>query len=145
MEIYNLSKKLKNKKASSADSLCNEIIKLAVKALPLYFVKIFNIILSKGIFPSARANGNIVPIYKSGNTFDPGNYREICISSCLGKFFTLIMNTRLNEFLEENNVINKCQIGFRKHHRTADHLLVLKTLIDNYKSLETDFRLFYRL
>ena len=44
------------------------------------------------------------------------------------------MNTRLNEFLEENNVINKCQIGFRKHHRTADHLLVLKTLIDFYKS-----------
>ena len=52
----------------------------------------------------------------------------------LGEIFPLIMNTRLNEFLEENNVINKCQIGFRKHHRTADHLLVLKTLIDFYKS-----------
>ena len=51
-EIYNLSKKLKNKKASSVDSLPNEIIKLAVKALPLYFVKIFKI-LSKGTFPSA--------------------------------------------------------------------------------------------
>ena len=45
MEIYNLSKKLKNKKASSVDSLSNEIIKLAVKELPLYFVKIFNLIL----------------------------------------------------------------------------------------------------
>ena len=44
VEIYNLSKKLKNKKASSVDSLSNEIIKLAVKALPLYFVKIFNMI-----------------------------------------------------------------------------------------------------
>ena len=134
VEIYNLSKKFKSKKASSVDSLSNEIIKLAVKALPLYFVKIFNILLSKGIFSSAWANGNIVPIYKSGNTFDPGNYRGICISSCLGKFFTLIMNTRLSEFLEENNVINRCQIGFRKHHRTADHLLVLKTFIDFYTS-----------
>ena len=30
--------------------------------------------------------------------------------------------------------MNKCQIGFRKKFRTADHLLVLKTLVDYYKS-----------
>ena len=44
------------------------------------------------------------------------------------------MNERLNEYLQENNIMNKCQIGFRKKFRTADHLLVLKTLVDYYKS-----------
>ena len=44
------------------------------------------------------------------------------------------MNERLNEYLQKNNIINKCQIGFRKKFRTADHLLVLKTLVDYYKS-----------
>ena len=73
-----------------------------------------------------------MPIHKSGNTDDPNNYRGICISSCLGKCFTLIMNTRLNDFLESNKITNKSQIGFRKNCRTADHLLVLKTLIDVY-------------
>lgn len=52
----------------------------------------------------------------------------------MGKFFTLIMNTRLNKFLEEYKIMSKCQIGFRKDCRTADHLLVLKTLTDFYKS-----------
>ena len=50
------------------------------------------------------------------------------------EIFTLIMNERLNEYLQKNNIINKCQIGFRKKFRTADHLLVLKTLVDYYKS-----------
>ena len=50
------------------------------------------------------------------------------------EIFTLIMNEHLNEYLQENNIMNKCQIGFRKKFRTADHLLVLKTLVDYYKS-----------
>jgi hypothetical protein len=56
----------------------------------------------------------IVPIYKSGSNIDPNNYRGICISSCLGKFFTLIMNERLNKYLDENNIMSNCQIGFRE-------------------------------
>ena len=50
VEIYNLSKKLKNKKTSSVDSLSNEIIKLAVKALPLYSVKILTSFYQKEYF-----------------------------------------------------------------------------------------------
>ena len=44
------------------------------------------------------------------------------------------MNERLNDYLQEKNVMSNCQIGFRKEFRTADHLLVLKTLLDYYKS-----------
>jgi hypothetical protein len=99
-------KKLKNKKASSVDSLSNEIIKLAVKVLPLHFVKIFNTILSKGVFPSAWAKGNIVPIYKSGNTFDPGIEEYVSVVAWGNFNNELIMNTHLNKFLEENNIIS---------------------------------------
>ncbi|CAB4014003.1 Hypothetical predicted protein, partial [Paramuricea clavata] len=41
-EVYKLSKRLKNKKASANNSLSNEIIKLAVEVLPSYFEKLFN-------------------------------------------------------------------------------------------------------
>ena len=132
-EVCRISKKLKNKKACASDALSNEIIKLSVQILPSYFVNLFNLVLSKGAFPSLWSKGYIVPIHKSGNTDDPNNYIRICISSCLGNFFTLIMNTRLNDFLESNKITNKSQIGFRKNCGTADHLLVLKTLIDVYK------------
>ena len=104
-----------------------------MEILPSYFVNLFNLILSQGVFPSAWSKGFIVPLHKSGNTDDPNNFRGICTSSCLGKCFTSIMNTRLNDFLENKEIMNKCQIGSRKGYRTADHLLVLKTLIDTYK------------
>ena len=54
----------------------------------------------------AWSEGYIVPLYKSGCRSDPGNYRGICISSCLGKFFTSILNYRLNTFLEEHDILN---------------------------------------
>ena len=43
------------------------------------------------------------------------------------------MNARVNDFLEENKIINRCQIGSRRKHRTADHLLVLKSITNCYK------------
>ena len=51
--VYRLTNKLKNKKASALDSLTNEIIEVAFKTLPCYFTKLFNTILSHGIFPSS--------------------------------------------------------------------------------------------
>ena len=44
-------------------ALSNEIIKLSVTVLPSYFVKLFNVILSIGVFPASWSKGFIVPIY----------------------------------------------------------------------------------
>ena len=61
--VYRLTNKLKNKKASALDSLTNEIIEVAFKTLPCYFTKLFNTILSHGIFPSSWTKSFIsVPI-----------------------------------------------------------------------------------
>jgi hypothetical protein len=51
-EVCRIPKKLKNKKACASDALSNEIIKLSVQILPSYFVNLFNLVLSKGAFPS---------------------------------------------------------------------------------------------
>ena len=76
-EVCRISKKLKNRKACGSDSFSNEIIKLSVKVLPSHFVKLFNVILSKGVFPLSWSKGFIVPIYKVhvGSMNDPNNYR----------------------------------------------------------------------
>ena len=52
----------------------------------------------------------------------------------VGKVFNTVLNNRLDTFLFENCIINKCQIGFTKEARTADHMFILKTLIDKYCS-----------
>ena len=60
------------------------------------------------------------------------NYRGITVCSCLGKFFTLIINDRLTKYLDEHNIVHNNPTGFRKGYRTSDHVFVLKSLIDLY-------------
>ena len=76
--------------------------------------------------------GYISPVFKAGDIGDPNNYRGITVCSCLGKFFTLIINDRLTKYLDEHNIIHNNQIGLRKGYGTSDHVFVLKSLIDLY-------------
>lgn len=123
---------LKNKKSSGFDSILNEMLKNSQIFLSDSLKKLFNDILLSGNYPKIWAKGFIVPIFKSGEKDDPSNYRGITITSCLGKLFTKVLNSRLENFYENRNIICKEQIGFCKGKRTADHMFVLKTLIDKY-------------
>ena len=96
------------------------------------FKKIFNSSLSLGIYPEAWAEGYITPFYKTNDISDQSNYRGLTITSSIGKLFNRVLNARLDKFLIKYNVIDKCQIGFRKKARTSDHMFVLKTIIDEY-------------
>ena len=44
----------------------------------------------------------------------------------------MVLNARLDTFLEDNQIINKAQIGTTRKARTSDHMVVLKSLIDKY-------------
>ena len=108
------------------------MIKYSCKNIPSVFEKLFNLILSSGIFPRTWCKALISPIFKSGEKTDPSNYRGICVSSCLGKFFCLIINQRLTEFVVEKKLLHKSQIGLLSENRTSDHIITLRTLIDKY-------------
>ena len=115
-EILLRSKLLKNKKAPFTDLVRNEMIN----------EKLVNLILNAGFFPKTWCEGLISPIFKSGTTTGPGNYRGICVSSCLGKFFCLILNQRLTDFVSGNKILHPSQLGFfLKENRTSDHIFTL--------------------
>ena len=75
-----------------------------------------------------------MPLHKSGNGRDPNNYRGLTINNCLSKVFTSILNNRFQKYLQDNEIINKYQIGFSKKSQTSDHMLILKTIADKYKT-----------
>jgi hypothetical protein len=131
-EIMKIATKLKLKKAAYSDKIKNEMIKSSVDILIKGFAKLFNIIIKSGKFPKLWCEGLITSIFKSGNKLDPNNYRGICVSSSLGKFFSLILNNRLISFTEQEKIIHHSQIGFMPGNRTADHILTLKTIHDKY-------------
>ena len=52
--------------------------------------------------------------------------------SFIGKLFNSVLNNILDNYSSENNIISETQIGFEKKARTAEHMFVLRTLIENY-------------
>lgn len=129
-EVLKAAKVLKNGKTCGPDGILNEMLKLTCIECPQIFVLIFNILFKTGIYPEQWKNNYIKPIFKGGCFNDPSNYRGVALSSCFGKFFSKIISSRLDDFLEKNNLICKEQIGFKQHCRTSDHIFSLKCLID---------------
>ena len=74
----------------------------------------------------------ITPIWKSGPKMDPSNYRGISILSCLGKFYTAILNKRLMAYAIANGILKPEALGFVAGNRTSDAHLILHTLIQRY-------------
>ena len=60
-----------------------------------------------------QLNGTCVikPIYKKkGDKKCAANYRGSTLTSCLGKLFTSILQNRLNEYIEQHNILNPEQL-----------------------------------
>ena len=48
----------------------------------------------------------------------------------MGKLFTALLNSRLNNYLEENNLLNETEAGFRASYSTADNIFVIHALTE---------------
>ena len=129
-ELVTKIQSLKTKKACGPDLIRNEMLKSSSLEMQTGVLKLYNITLKSGHFPSIWNQGIITPIYKSGDKCDPNNYRGICVSSNLGKLFCSILNNRILNFLNEHSTLSKNQIGFLPKYRTTDHIYTLHTLIE---------------
>ena len=134
-EVKKAILKLKNGKAAGDDNVLNEYIKCSADIMIQTYTNLFNEILHSGIYPSAWSLGTVVPIFKNkGNPKDPKNYRPITLSSTVGKLFSIILNERLQYFLEIENIIKPNQGAFVHGSSTVNHIFALHLLIDYAKN-----------
>ena len=80
-------------------------------ALPLYLI--WRKSLDCGIIPQLLKTANIVPIHKGKSRGDPANYRPVALTSHLIKLFEKILKKHMVAYMEENNLFNPGQHGFR--------------------------------
>ena len=124
--------KAKNKKAAGKDGISNEILKDSSAEMLNLYESLFNKIIERERYPT-RWNTSITQIiHKEGPRDEPENFRGTALTSNLSKNFNAIMNTRINNYLEENNLIAIEQGGFRRDHRTTDHIFVLQSIVQQY-------------
>jgi hypothetical protein len=113
-EIINIVRNFKNKASSGYDEIPIKLIKFAINPLLKPLVHLINSSFVSGIFPSELKISKIVPVHKKGNNSDPNNYRPVSLLPSISKIFEKAMYNRVVSFLEENNLFDSEQHGFRK-------------------------------
>ena len=99
-------------------SCSNRILRCSRQIITRPVAELMNISIQTGIYPSKFKYAKIIPIYKNEDETDPSNYRPISLLSNFNQIFEKLMNNRLKSFLEFNNILYKCQYGFREMHST---------------------------
>ena len=131
-ELNSAIKKLKTKKAPGKDGIAYEmIIRLGPHARKK-LTELLNQSWQSGKFPNQWKEAIIIPILKKGKPKkEKGSYRPISLLSCLGKLMERLVNGRLLNYLEANQLLNNYQTGYRKNRSTEDQLILLAQEIEN--------------
>ena len=52
--------------------------------------------------------------------------------SCVSKLYTSVINSRLTQWAEDNDVLSEAQAGFRKDYSTVDHIFALHAMVSKH-------------
>ena len=128
-EIRKVVQKSKLQKAAGIDGIVYDILKN--EAAIFSMTKFFNLCFESHMVPDIWVQALIFPIPKShlNDPRVPLNYRGISLLSVVSKLYTSVLNTRLNNFAENNNLIVNEQNGFRSDRSCLDHIFVLQNTL----------------
>ena len=129
-EVLAAIQSLKRGKSAGVDSLSPEIFIDGGDILAPILCKLFNHMYDNGIYPDSWSRGIIVPVPKKGNLNDVNNYRGITLTSIFSKIFSILLDTRLRKWAEDNNLLTDVQFGFRKQRSTIDCVFILQSIIN---------------
>ena len=124
----------KSGKAIGIDCLPNEVFKNDSSVLLL--CALFQDCFSCHCAPSLWAKSIIKPIPKNAQNDPrvPSNYRGISLIPTMCKLYTNILNKRIVEYMDTNNVLEDVQNGFRRDRSCEDHIYSLTSILRNRKN-----------
>ena len=152
VELIELLSDIDFTKSSAIEYLSSTILKDALITLIDQFRFILNLSFSQGIFPDKWKISQITPLPKDGDLSLCNNYRPISLLPLPGKIAEKIAHSRISQYLETNEILNKKQGGFRKNNSTINSVseftheiftainstnISLATLIDFSKAFDT--------
>lgn len=91
-----------------------------IEILAPHLANMFNVCIDKGTFPDLMKCSKVVPLFKSGDKMDPGNFRPVSVLPVLSKIFEKLMLLQMSSFFAVNNLFHAQQYGFTKGKCTTD-------------------------
>ncbi|KAF2355305.1 Reverse transcriptase domain [Trinorchestia longiramus] len=110
-------------KSTGPDGLGPRILKETAEVISEPLSDIFNRSLETGIVPDDWKRANVTPIFKKGNRQIPNNYRPISLTSVISKTIERLLKVRITKHLNDQNLINDTQHGFREQRSCLTNLL----------------------
>ena len=95
-----------------------------------------------GYFPDALKKGEVVPIFKSGDCTQPGNYRPITLMSCLYKLATAILAKRMLGICETAGAISHLQGSGRTSQSCVNKVALVQNVIKHARRTGSELHLF---
>lgn len=112
--------------APGEDRISYEILKQIPRSCQTVILKFYNHVWKKGHLPPDWKVSMIRPMLKPDKSpFNVTSYRPVALTSTLCKLMEKMVSTRLRWWLEDKQLFNKCQSGFRKNRSTIDQILRL--------------------
>ena len=132
-EVYDAIDSLDNNKSPGPGVFNAWAIKAAKLRIGTYFQFVFNTCISQSIFPENLKIAFISPVYQKGDVKICENYRPISSTPMFAKLFERLLLNQVNEFMQEENILNGTQFGFQKHKSSTDAVLhLIEALQENY-------------
>ena len=116
-QISNIIRYL-NPVGGGIDGISTYILQKTYEPLANHITYFFNLCLETATFPDRLKMAVVVPIYKAGDKDKFNNYRPISLLPVFSKVLERIIHTALVSFLNDTNILNPLQFGFRKLHST---------------------------
>ena len=127
--MLNELKSLRVNKGAGLDNIPPRLLKAAADIIAPSLTYIFNLSLSKGVFPQDFKVAKVTPLFKSGSRDQVGNYRPISVLPIVAKVFEKEVHKQLYKYLTDNNLLHPSQHGFRRKRSTQTALI---KVVDNW-------------
>ncbi|CAM4509227.1 unnamed protein product [Lepidochelys kempii] len=115
--------KLDEHKSMGPDALQPRVLKELEDVIAEPLAIIFENSWRSGGVPDDWKKANVVPIFKKGKKEDPGNYRQVSLTSVPGKIMEQVLKESILKHLEERKVIGNSQLGFTKGKSCLTNLI----------------------
>lgn len=137
-EIMQQVKNAKNKKSKDHDQFDMCLVKKIIPYIVKPLAHICNTSLMNGIFPDRMKIARVIPLFKNGDVKEFSNYRPVSILPQFSKILEKVFHNRLMSFINDKQILNNSQFGFRKNMSTALAIIELveeiTTAIDEGKT-----------
>ena len=152
IEVLPAVKTINNYKSSSIDYLSSRILKDAFLAIIPQLTFLYNKSFVSNKFPGSWKIAKVIPLQKAGDSSDVNNLRPVSLLPLPGKLAERLAHTKISKFLEENQMLNVNQGGFRKNRSTIamtadftediglglnEHEYTLASFVDLRKAFDT--------